>query len=362
MKPTLVLAVEPERLAGGVVGAGRPSGPSARSAGASPRRAAGSRTSGSRPGRNLTLSPLLIVTPCGKKSLTSTPELLERLARLRRDAQVDRLGLGLRDPRQREQRPHRVRPAALQRPVTCCSSLRARIVRVGVGATLVGTGAARQVMRERRVNQPRRRIQSASARASMRAVGGEDRRRAAVLAALAAEAPADDGDRLARPGRARAARRVMRASRLGARRPTAAACSSGSPAPPTTISERRALRRRRRSTAPVSPGARPAPEDHAEPVGAAGRADLAGANVVGPARRGRRAAASRASSTRGPVRRLEVQRQRRGRPRRSASRRRAASRGRRRGARARAACRAAPGGAGSPAAGPSTWRATMPHA
>ena len=46
------------------------------------------------------------------------------------------------------------------------------------------------------------RIQSASARASTRPSAAEDRGRAAVLAALAAEAPADDRERLAgRDGR-----------------------------------------------------------------------------------------------------------------------------------------------------------------
>ena len=239
---------------------------------------------------------------------------------------------------------------AVRRPVMCApSSFRpscAQALSDPIPARIGDASAANPL-----VSQPRMRIQSASARASMRPSAA---RIAVALRCLRPSAarlqPTTVSASPAGTGSSSSAR--ILASRLGARRPTAAACSSGSPAPPRRSRARRAPSRcgtpAGGSTAPVSRGSvASGPKATPRPSARAGEQTQQAPNVSGQPP-GRRAAASRASSTRRPVGRLEVQRQRRGRPRRSASRRRAASRGRRRGARARAACRAARAGAGSP--------------
>ena len=212
-----------------------------------------------------------------------------------------------------------------------------------------GRGARRQGAATE-VSQPRRRIHSAAARASMRPSPPRIAVALAVLAAVGAQRPADDGDRLA--GRHRLEQLGVHAAPAGSasRGPTAAACSSGSPAPPTTTSG--AHPRRRPAPRRSRPGARRSgPKSTPSPSWRGRGADVAGRRRSPASAPGRCAAASRASSSVGRYGGSRSSGSAGSASAISPSRRRAASRGRRRGARARAACRAGPGGAGSPRPG-----------
>ena len=151
--------------------------------------------------------------------------------------------------------------------------------------------------------QPRSWIHSALARASMRPSAASSAVALRCLRPSAPSAPADDDDRphRARYGSSSSAR--MRASRLGRpRRPRAAACSSGSPARPrrsrgASAPSRCGTSAPASSTAPVIAGSvASGPNATPRPSARAGEQTQQQAKF-GQRRSGRRATASRASST-----------------------------------------------------------------